>query len=618
MASIEDPRFKGWLKKKVPNEPTRAWCSCCNKIFSAGKSEVEKHSKGDKHLKAVADIQTNKTLESIIDGPAQNHANNGKRAEIRLAAFFADNNVAFLAADQLLRVQKRAFPDSKIVQSMTLGHDKCSAIVKNVIASVETEELVRELRETGFSILLDESTDKGNDKAMCVVTIHISKQTGKPTLRLLELLDLDPKDCSAEKLWTAFTECLDRHQIPVTNVLGMASDSAAVFVGCNNSFWTRLKAVCPWAILLPCVCHSVAKVSKNACAKLPLHVEEHLRLVSTYMNDSPKRSSELREFQAFYEEKLKKMLKPSGTRWLVLQHCVDRYLELHKSLTAFFELRCFEDRDKRDKDAQKILHELKNPFTKAYLQFLNYALNVTNDFNALFQSRTSPECWETLSSLKPNSAHPEAVKQLERDRLAFRQKCLDFYVTAVQEIQKRLPLKDNVIQGMSFLDPGVLFAPSARSGPTGMSGIDAVVSQFKEKLELNITAVAHEWRRIPNIISGERREKWSSLAVEDMWAEIREMKDGFGDKMFPNLVKLAEVALVMPHSNAEWERVFSIVTDVKNKKRNRMGAECLSAICVSRSAFKAKGIDCVTFEVRKEHLMKHNNSMYNRDKQNNS
>jgi len=37
--------------------------------------------------------------------------------------------------------------------------------------------------------------------------------------------------------------------------------------------------------------------------------------------------------------------------------------------------------------------------------------------------------------------------------------------------------------------------------------------------------------------------------------------------MFPNLESLVEVVFPLPHSNAEVKRIFSIVTDVKNKKR---------------------------------------------------
>ncbi|KAK3920716.1 Zinc finger protein 862 [Frankliniella fusca] len=647
---LHDEKFRNWLQR-VPGEPTKAKCSACDVVLKAGKSDLDKHGESAKHAKNVKSVRSNQTVDNMFNknDAARKHADAVKRAEIQMSAFFAENNIPFLAADQLLKVQKKVLKDSPTVKDMKLGRDKCNAIVRNVIAKVETEELVGILKKNLFCILLDESTDAGNDKAMCVLTVYISPTTGKPTLGLLELLRLDPTDCSAEKLWQAFTGCLEGHGVPVTNVMGMASDSAATFVGCNNSFWTRLKAVCPWAILLPCVCHSVADVSKNACAKLPSLIPEHLRLISGYMSHSLKRSAELKEFQAFYEEELK-VLKPSGTRLLVLHNCVQRYQAMQKSLNAFLELRCFQEREKKDKDAHRILADLKNPFTKAYFEFLNYSLNFTNQFNALFQSKNvlihkvyekshslmktfcmnflndgladhlgtvnvthphnmknledivfGPECWATLESLVPNNRTPEAEAQLRRDA-NLRSDRSAWTFTA------RLPRRfSGVCPSMTRSWKG------SRSGPTGMSGIADVAFHYKEKLQLNMTSLACEWRDILNEITGKTREEWSSLPVEEMWVKIKGVTNGLDEPMYPNLAKLADVAMISPHSNADSERCFSIVTDVRSKKRNRMGGECLNAICVTRTAFKAKRIDCVSFEVKKEHLAKHNLSMYGRD-----
>ena len=96
--------------------------------------------------------------------------------------------------------------------------------------------------------------------------------------------------------------------------------------------------------------------------------------------------------------------------------------------------------------------------------------------------------------------------------------------------------------------------------------------------------------------------------------EIGSLKNGANEKMFPELCKLASLVKILPHSNADSERVFSVVTDVRSKKRNRLGAESLNAICVSRISFRSKNIDCTTFQVAKEHLAKHNKNMYDRNK----
>lgn len=48
--------------------------------------------------------------------------------------------------------------------------------------------------------------------------------------------------------------------------------------------------------------------------------------------------------------------------------------------------------------------------------------------------------------------------------------------------------------------------------------------------------------------------------------------------IFKEISKLATIVLSMPHSNAEAERIFSVVTDCKTKKRNCLGNDTLSAL----------------------------------------
>lgn len=81
-----------------------------------------------------------------------------------------------------------------------------------------------------------------------------------------------------------------------------------------------------------------------------------------------------------------------------------------------------------------------------------------------------------------------------------------------------------------------------------------------------------------------------------------EHKDFNGDKIFTNLDLLVEAVFSLPHSNAEAERIFSIISDIKTKKRNRLSIETMSAICIARSSFPAAGINCVNFKVDSRHL----------------
>jgi len=96
-----------------------------------------------------------------------------KRAEIGLAAYFAEHNVGYQTADYLIGVVKRAATDSSIIQDIKLGRKKCSSVVKNIIGKTETEELVEDLKKNNFSIMVDESTDVGKVKQMCILVRYV-------------------------------------------------------------------------------------------------------------------------------------------------------------------------------------------------------------------------------------------------------------------------------------------------------------------------------------------------------------------------------------------------------------------------------------------------------------
>lgn len=179
-------------------------------------------------------------------------------------------------------------------------------------------------------------------------------------------------------------------------------------------------------------------------------------------------------------------------------------------------------------------------------------------------------------------------------------KCLDFYVTAVNEMLKYLPFNDVFLRGLKFIEPKFALSDEARGEIRDLTDIATVFGNF------DVTALAYEWRVLPSMFNDADRDILANLEIDDMWMKIFETKNFSGEPMFPNLEKLVHAVLSLPHSNAEAERIFSIVTDVKNKKRNRLNIDTLNAICKVRSSFQARNIDCRTFQVEEKHLNLHN------------
>jgi len=357
-----------------------------------------------------------------------------------------------------------------------LAQKKCKNIITRIIAKHEVQKLVEYLQTCKFSILIDESTDISNVKMMCILVRFVSPVHKIVTTQLLDLISIDAKDSSANNIFEIFKNLLQEKEIPLNNIIGMASDNAAVMIGCNNSFMSRLKLEVPGLVILNCICHSSALVASKACEQLPQSCENLIRNVSTYISGSAKRCAILDEFQEFFNVERNKILKISNTRWLVLHKCVVRFLDNWEVLKNYFIFCVVEE---KSKSAEIILDQLNNISIKAYLLFLKYSLNFFNHFNALFQSRKvlihklfeesqqlineigqnflTPESLQNINTLNINDnknilnvndiyVGPECeclltTLSLEHAR-KIRFKCLQFYITAVREMLKRLPYND--------------------------------------------------------------------------------------------------------------------------------------------------------------------------------
>lgn len=71
--------------------------------------------------------------------------------------------------------------------------------------------------------------------------------------------------------------------------------------------------------------------------------------------------------------------------------------------------------------------------------------------------------------------------------------------------------------------------------------------------------------------------------------------------------------LSLPHSNAECERIFSQVNDIKTKKRNKLLTKTIKGNIFTQQSIKRNGKTCVDFRPTNDMLSKMNKSIYEKD-----
>ncbi|XP_066585180.1 protein FAM200A-like [Prorops nasuta] len=609
-----NPSWRTWVKP-VPHDASKYFCLLCNKAMNCGYSEISRHESSDLHQRN-ADKQCVMTTGSGSEAstcyaqmPDFDFADRVKLAEIRIATFFVEHNIAYSTSSALLDLFKSIGEEPSVLQAVKLGRLKLSKIVNNVICREETRRLTETLQNNKFSVFVDETSDIRNDKWFSVMVRFIEPSTLDVQARLLQLINLDAKDCSAEKLFSAFNNDLLKKQIPLGQIIAVGCDNASVIMGRKSSFRTKLLVRNINIKTVPCICHSSALAAAAACKEIPSSVEELIKNIAAFINSSPKKTAIFRDFQKCFAQTEAGILKLAETRWLSRHNCIERILKNWDVLNSFL----LEQASENNKQATELHKCMQNVETKAYLHFLDYTLNKFNSFNAEFQARETkihllqPKSMDILIFFASNFLKPALIKHsifhenfrntnfskpcnimevkninvdsdceeylqdmIHADSLEemkyndIKTACLRFLIKAVEEIRSRFPVDNELCKNLTILNHTTALFDSDREA--------SAVVLLKINNAFGITneqELKDEWLSLFNNESANDKMSLSKLHFDEMWIKICSQLTCYGKEKYPNLKKVLNIVRSLPHSNAEAERCFSIIPDVKSKKRNR-------------------------------------------------
>ena len=196
------------------------------------------------------------------------------------------------------------------------------------------------LRKRIFSVIPDKTTDvstksqirsdsdtNGHLTQLAICVMYFDEETLKPVTSFLAMVEV--KDSTAKGLYTALETVFAERRLPMSNIIGYASDTCNTMFGQHNSVSTLLKSEVPHVLLVKCSCHMIHLYASHACQKMSKSLEEEdtCRQIYNHFNTPYLRQQDLLEFQMFVGVKPHKLLKIGQTRWLSLESCVERVLE---------------------------------------------------------------------------------------------------------------------------------------------------------------------------------------------------------------------------------------------------------------------------------------------------
>ena len=111
-----------------------AYCKICHQFQCNNKGDLIRHATSNKHMAAMEIIKKTDQEKAMISRFALGTEDEKVMvAEMRLSSFICEKNVPISCIDSLIPVLRKCFPDSKILQKITLGKQKCSNLIRQGI-----------------------------------------------------------------------------------------------------------------------------------------------------------------------------------------------------------------------------------------------------------------------------------------------------------------------------------------------------------------------------------------------------------------------------------------------------------------------------------------------------
>ena len=289
-AWMENEDYRQWLAK-VEGNPHKARCNVCKTEFLACVKSLKRHKHTKFHQDNMAGINN-----PAVDVPAASTSTQDlvTRAEIKLAAFFAEHNIALNTADHMTDLFKDILKDPNVVQNITLKRSKATYVIKE-IGQIAKDDIIEVLKASKFSIIIDETMDISTKKTCTAVVKYYDENNTSIQTRMLDLIEIYDKDdtmcegSTGQHLFDLLYKLLNDNNIRLDNLIGFTADGPSNIMGQYNSLTSRLKYIAPGITVLKCICYSVHKCSSNAAKTLPQNCENLIRAIYTYFSHSSKR-----------------------------------------------------------------------------------------------------------------------------------------------------------------------------------------------------------------------------------------------------------------------------------------------------------------------------------------
>lgn len=602
-----------------------AFCKLCKTTLAPRASRLAEHEKSKGHASRVKAASGSRGLREMFS-PQERKEEEKKRVELELAVAISCH-CSMANVDHIGEIIRRNGRGSEL-QNIQLHRTKCTKLISRVVSPALLDELKEDVKGKKFSVLVDEATDLAVNKHVCVVIRYFSESRCKIATEFVGLVPV--VGATGNDIFLALNTLLEKIGLTLSDCVGFASDGASSMTGEHNSVWSRVRQQSPYCQLNKCVCHSLSLCVEKAFDKLPSSLGYLLHEIPKWFSKSIIRREKYKELFLVMDPNEERKGTPlpfqklSNTRWLVRGKVLYNLLVNWEELQAYFAVALpVADASCRYK-AREILNMLKDPLNKLYFHFVTPVVSEFERVNAHFQT-TDGDPQELLRELV---LHHKSLQDRVVDRMGkalpqhkvdygakftqeldaflssqkysaeavrkvneLKERCSNLLLEALTQVEKRLPVAKDIFRELSAFTPKKVLSQVERVSFTNLP-LPHLRSCNEDIIEEQYRKILHVAWTEESIFDGE-----IPLDSVSFWSRVQQYKTSSGKYVFKELSNYVLACLTTPVSNAVVERIFSTVTNVKTKSRNRLHTDMLDSIIRIRSHLQFQNKCCKDFKV---------------------
>lgn len=625
---VSDKTLSSWKKSypwlviepETDNSPLKMKCSLCTEFnvktiwneegsVNVQKSTIERHIESAPHIEASKLSVQRKICEestSLALLP-DDEVNNTSFSDCDV---FLMRTVYVVMKEELPLDKVNALLDLQRINKVEMPYQNLSwstvTEIQNIIAESLKKEIIDKINASKFfAVLIDESTDITVSKRLSVCVRYC--YAGSPQTSFLGNIEL--QDGRAHTITEVLLKFLKECNIDATKCVSLATDGASVMMGRKSGVGVQIKSkAAPFCLQTHCVAHRLNLAVTDSVKNIDTikKFSEKFGQLYNYFSASGNRTYTLKQMQNILEEPELTVKEPFSVRWLGLKRAVEAVYDCYGSiLSSLSSLGC--ENDTKAKGLHKFFSSYKTALLLGFMLDVHTILGVfccqlqqdslifsdvpalvdstlnkleflkSNDGNGLYEMKASIEIHEEKASYKG-----EQLKNYSKESESQFENVKQQYLSnIIKNIKKRIPKDDcKVMLSLSnLLEPSVVQLASPEQTAEAIEtlknhyGTDRVIKTVYGDLQtsglteteqsvdkiINGEEVQQEWQGVIGIIKG----TYKHLTLQDFCTRLL-LKH---QTEFPNMAKLAAIALCLQVTSVECERSFSTQNRIKSKFR---------------------------------------------------